>query len=205
MMAMQQSNDVFKQDAYKPQPEYERCLRDHIISRHHVQEPRSPLSISKLPPRVGIAPHIAIYAFETRSATSFYPDLQIPRQDHPVSTWLPEALEELEDLSNEIIEDDLPEIRTETKNEAKRIVQILREHPIAPTIYPTDDGEVVIHFKSPAVPAAVVLELSNNGQGACFSYVNGKSRRARYDDSSDLPDEFVKAQLEALVTATSGT
>ena len=31
-----------------------------------------------------------------------------------------------------------------------------------------------------------------------FPYINGKNRRARYDDAADLPDEFVKAQIQAL-------
>ena len=31
-----------------------------------------------------------------------------------------------------------------------------------------------------------------------FACVDGKNRRARYDDSADLPDAFVMAQLETL-------
>ncbi len=113
-------------------------------------------------------------------------------------TWLPAVLEELESIDDEIKEDGLPQVSDTARGEARRILKELRNHYIAPTIYPTKDGEIAIHFKSPVAPAAVLIEINNEGQGACFSHTEGKSRRARYDDSSELPDQFVKAQLEAL-------
>ena len=116
----------------------------------------------------------------------------------PATTWLPGALEELEEIDREVLEDGLPRIQAETRREAARILRQLDGQAIPPTSYPTDDGDVVIHFESPAAPAAVLIELSNDGQAACFSYVGGRNRRARYDDSSDLPDAFVMAQLKAL-------
>ena len=116
----------------------------------------------------------------------------------PATTWLPSALEELEEIDREVLEDGLPGIKAETRREAARILRQLEGQAISPTSYPTDDGEIVIHFESRAAPAAVLIELSNDGQAACFSCVGGKNRRARYDDSSDLPDAFVMAQLKAL-------
>ena len=116
----------------------------------------------------------------------------------PATTWLPSALEELKEIDREVLEDGLPTIEAETRGEAARILRELDGQTIQPTTYPTDDGEIVIHFQSPGVPAAVLIELSNDGQAACFSCVGGKNRRARYDDSSDLPDAFVMAQLQAL-------
>ena len=116
----------------------------------------------------------------------------------PATTWLPSALEELEEIDREVLEDGLPTIKAETRGEAARILRKLDGKTIQPTTYPTDDGEIVIHFQSLGVPAAVLIELSNDGQAACFSCVGGKNRRARYDDSSDVPDAFVMAQLEAL-------
>ena len=118
-------------------------------------------------------------------------------------TWLPAVLKELESIDGEIKEDGLPQVSGAARGEARRILNDLRNHYIAPTIYPTRDGEIAIHFKSPVAPEAVLIELNNDGQGACFSHTNGKSRRARYDDSSELPDQFVKAQLEALKSALS--
>ena len=118
-------------------------------------------------------------------------------------TWLPAVLKELESIDDEIKEDGLPQVSGAARGEARRILNDLRNHYIAPTIYPTRDGEIAIHFKSPVAPEAVLIELNNDGQGACFSHTNGKSRRARYDDSSELPDQFVRAQLEALKSALS--
>ena len=116
----------------------------------------------------------------------------------PATTWLQTALEELEEIDREVLEDGLPAMSTRTKGEAARILRELAGQTIPPTIYPTDDGELVIHFQSPGVPAAVLIELSNDGQGAWFSSIGGRNRRLRSDDSSDLPDAIVIAQLQAL-------
>ena len=44
----------------------------------------------------------------------------------------------------------------------------------------------------------MLIELSNDGQGAWFSSIGGRNRRLRSDDSSDLPDATVIVQLQAL-------
>ena len=116
-------------------------------------------------------------------------------------TWLAGALKELAGLDGEITEEGFPEVGSATKQEAKRIITALASEPVVPMIYPTQDGEIAIDFRSPSAPSAVLIELSNDGQGACFSCIGGKSRRARYQDSSDLPDEFVRTQLRALQAA----
>ena len=91
----------------------------------------------------------------------------------PATTWLPSALEELEEIDREVLEDGLPTIKAKTRGEAVRILRELDGQTIQPTTYTTDDGEIVIHFQSPGVPAAVLIELSNDGQGACFSGLSG--------------------------------
>ena len=83
--------------------------------------------------------------------------------------------------------------------EAERIIVGLARHPWAPTVYPTRDAEVAIHFKSPDSPGSVVVLLDNHGRGECYACTGGHSRRARYDASSDLPDGFVMEQLAALM------
>ncbi len=118
-------------------------------------------------------------------------------------TWLPEALTELATIDEEIKEDNLPQIGSAARSEAKRILNDLRYQTIAPTIYPTKDGEIAIHFRSPVASEAVIIEINDDLQGACFAYTNGKSRRARFEDSTEMPDEFVKAQLEALKKTSS--
>ena len=117
----------------------------------------------------------------------------------PPSVWLADALQALAELDDEIVEDGLPEIKPSVRKEAERIIVGLARHPWAPTVYPTRDAEVAIHFKSPDSPGSVVVLLDNHGRGECYAYTGGQSRRARYDASSDLPDGFVMEQLAALM------
>ena len=116
----------------------------------------------------------------------------------PPSAWVADALQALAELDDEIVEGGLPEIGPSVWKEAERIIVGLA-HPWAPTVYPTQDAEVAIHFKSPDSPGSVVVLLDNHGRGECYAYTDGHSRRAHYDASSDLPDGFVMEQLAALM------
>ncbi len=121
----------------------------------------------------------------------------IPK-DEPRNGWIADAIEELKNIDEEVAEEALPEISVDTKETVERVILALPKHPIAPAIYPTMDGEIAIYFKSPDSPSSVLILVANDGQAACFSHIEGKNRRARYGDSSELPDEFVKEQLRAL-------
>ena len=110
-----------------------------------------------------------------------------------------DALRALAELNDEIVEDGLPEIALRVRREAERIIAALAWHPWPPTVYPTQDAEIAIHFKSPDAPDSVVILLGGNGRGECYAYTGGHSRRARYGASSDLPDGFVMEQLAALM------
>ena len=112
--------------------------------------------------------------------------------------WLKNAIAELEHIDDEVVEEALPGIRSDTKDKARKIIFALMHQPIAPTIYPTMDGEIALYFKSPMTTSSVLLLVGNDGQAACFSYIDGKNRRARYEDATELPDEFVRAQLRSL-------
>ena len=114
------------------------------------------------------------------------------------SSWLSDALEALAEVDDEIAEYSLPEIGPSTKQEAERVIVALARHPRAPAVYPTQDGEIAIHFRSLGRPDSVVILLDTHGRGECYAYTGGHSRRAHYDVSSDLPDAFVLEQLRAL-------
>ena len=114
--------------------------------------------------------------------------------------WLNAALAELDDIEAEVAEESLPAIPTGTKDSARRILLALAEQSIAPTIYPTRDGEIALYFNAPATKSSVLITVGNDGQGACFSYINGRNCRARYEDASELPDGFVTEQLNRLAT-----
>lgn len=64
-------------------------------------------------------------------------------------------------------------------------------------VYPTPDGEVAID--APGGAGRSVLLLCDSQGGALFLVnMNGKHRRARYSDSSLLPDGFVREALAEL-------
>ncbi len=115
------------------------------------------------------------------------------------SAWLADALRALTEVDEEIAEDGLPDIARSARKEAERIIVALARHPWAPTVYPTQDGEIAIHFKSPDAPSSVVILLDGHGRGECYAYTGGRSRRAHYDVASDLPDSFVVEQLRVLI------
>ena len=121
-----------------------------------------------------------------------------PLLHFPESTWLADALAAVEAIGEEIAEEHFPEINAATKAEAKRIIEALARRPSGPTVYPTQDAEIAIHFKALDSPNSVVILLNNNGQADCYAYTGGSSRRAHYDVCADLPDGFLEEQLRAL-------
>ena len=128
----------------------------------------------------------------------------------PESRRLVDALAELAEIDDEIAEDDLPQVSDTTKAEAERLVRALTQRAPASVllaVYPTQDAGIALHFKVPGVSGTVVILLSDGGQADCHAYVDGRSRRAHYQTSSDLPDAFVLDQLRRLTpdgTAFSG-
>ena len=122
----------------------------------------------------------------------------------PEPHWLAEALAALAEVDDEIAEEDLPPVGEATKTEAERIIKALARHPLVPTVYPTQDAEIALHFKAPGRTGTVVILLSDGGKADCYAYVGGTSRRAHYDTSSDLPDPFVLDQLRRLTPDRAG-
>ena len=128
-------------------------------------------------------------------------DLQLiapPRSKNKVAKErVLEAYRDIAELDDEMKADGLPLSTAAMKDEARRIVVALAGSGVVPMVYGTQDGDIAIQFDSEE--SAVVIELSRVGGGAaCFSHVRGKNRRARYDDSGDLPDDFVRSQLREL-------
>ena len=122
-----------------------------------------------------------------------------PRSPEP--SWLADALAELAEVDDEVAEDNLPEVGAAAKAEAERIIRAVagRAPAPAPAVYPTQDAEIALHFKSPGRLGAVLVLLRDDGRADCHSYIGGRSRRAHYETSSDLPDAFVLDQLRRLV------
>lgn len=110
--------------------------------------------------------------------------------------WLPDALDELDQIDHEAAEEGWPRVNNLSKGSAKRIItELSRGTYPQPAIYPTEDGEIAFLFQKRSAQAGVLILIDSAGGGACFSTIAGKRRRARYDDASDLPDAFVKGEL----------
>ena len=123
------------------------------------------------------------------------------------SGWLADALAELAEVDDEIAEEDLPPVGEATKIEAARIIKALaRRAParVLLAVYPTQDAEIALHFKAPDRPGAVLVLLRDDGRADCHAYIGGRSRRAHYGTSSDLPDAFVLDQLRRLTPTLVG-
>ena len=114
------------------------------------------------------------------------------------SGWLARALTRVKQIDEEAAEECYPPINDGTKRRAKYLLFAASGCPIEPAVYPSMDGEIAIYFKSPVVAAALLILVNNEGGAGCYSSMHGESRRRRYDDSSMLPDDFLKECLRAL-------
>ena len=80
-------------------------------------------------------------------------------------------------------------------DETKRIVLGLRTYLSSNTdVYTMEDGEIAVEvFGSPGRGFLLVCEPA--GGALCIVTVDGVSRRARYESSAILPDNFLKDGL----------
>ena len=125
----------------------------------------------------------------------------------PESRRLADALAELAEVDDEIAEENLPQVGETTKAEAERLVRALTGRAPARVllaVYPTQDAEIALHFKAPDQPGAVLVLLRDDGRADCYAYIGGRSRRAHYGTSSDLPDVWVLDQLRRLAPTLVG-
>ena len=125
----------------------------------------------------------------------------------PESRRLADALAELAEVDDEIAEENLPQVGETTKAEAERLVRALTQCAPARAllaVYPTQDAEIALHFKAPGRPGAVLVLLRDDGRADCHAYIGGRSRRAHYGASSELPDAFVLDQLRHLAPTPVG-
>ena len=123
------------------------------------------------------------------------------------SRRLADALAELAEVDDEIAEENLPQVGETTKAEAERLVRALTQRApacVLLAVYPTQDAGIALHFKAPGRPDAVLVLLRDDGRADCHAYIGGRSRRAHYGTSSDLPDVWVLDQLRRLAPPPVG-
>ena len=111
---------------------------------------------------------------------------------------LRDALGDLDEVVAEAREEAYPVPSDAALSNARRL--LIAMYKISPQrfeVYPTPDSEVAIH--TPSGPGCSVLLLCDSEGGAvCLVNMNGKHRRARYSETSLLPDGFVREALEEL-------
>src|ERR1700688_144715 len=121
-----------------------------------------------------------------------------PRQ----AVWLHAALAELDQAEKEAADEGYPEPSAAAKDHARRILDSLSLAALlAPSVYPTEDGEVAIMFRKRGRHAAVVVLCDSSGGAICLSSIAGENRRARYDRATAIPDAFLKAELRRMKAA----
>ena len=126
-------------------------------------------------------------------------EIDCPKQENGSdSGQIVQALEELVEIEQEAEEEGLPQISAEAKENARRILIYFARHPVLSTVYPTEDAEIAILFRSCTTPSSVLILLEDSGRAVCISYTNGESRHRRYGNWSDVPDDFVEEQVRVL-------
>ena len=109
--------------------------------------------------------------------------------DQAISNWLSAAV-----LEAEGSEDEVP--TGEVVEEARRIITKLRDSlPDDTDVYPMDKGEIALSVFGRS-GNAYLLVLEPDGGALCIVTVDGVSRRARYQTSARLPDNFLKDGLD---------
>ena len=126
--------------------------------------------------------------------------------------WIDEALRELRLVGQEAREEGVTPPSSRAKRHARLIIERIGISDLpAPSVYPTEDGEIAIFFASSVPEAGVLILCDSKGAGACFSSIGGRNKRVHYSDASEMPganeyEEFQKlvnwGQIRGIVTSS---
>ena len=121
----------------------------------------------------------------TASTDDLYPNLR-------------EALQDLDAAEGEAREEGFPIPSDTALGNARRLLRAMyRILPRRFEVYPMPDGEIAIDVPG-GCGHSVILLCEPAGGALCLVNMNGRHRRARYDDTHDLPDGFVCEALKDL-------
>ena len=120
------------------------------------------------------------------------------REPRTTMPWLKGAFAVVEQIDREAEEEDYPPIGDIAKRNAKRVLFIAGRSSLEPAVYPSMDGEIALYFKARSAASALLILLDNEGGAGCYWTLGGKSEHARYNDASQLPEDFLQAHLRAL-------
>lgn len=105
---------------------------------------------------------------------------------------------QLKQIDHEVEEEGYPAIGDAAKRNARRLLVMTNNCPVEPTVYPSMDGEIALYFNAPSAAAALLIQFDNDGGAGCYWSSGTQSERKRFDDGSNLPEEFVWKQLRSL-------
>ena len=108
------------------------------------------------------------------------------------------SFQEFSELDEDAVEMEMEPPGKEVKRTAKRILTALTaEFPRYYAVSPDEDGGVAIETVG---EAGRVLVICDKAGVACFTIINGKNVRIRYDQeaSHDLLDDFIRSKMEKL-------
>ena len=114
------------------------------------------------------------------------------------SSELNEALQDIQELTNEAFEEGFLPPSDKALNNAKRLLKEM--YAISSRryeIYPTPDNEIAIDAPG-GYGRSVILLCGSDGGALCLVNMNGKHRRARYSSIGMLPDGFLREALAEL-------
>jgi hypothetical protein len=128
------------------------------------------------------------------------PKMQTARASGPRASWLATALRELEEAPAEASEMGWPSPGEGLLLSARQLLRSLEVEGLPPpAVYPNEAGDIEIAFGRSG--RSVLLLIETSGAAVCFASIDGRNRRARYQDMNDLPDAFVRQQLAYLKEA----
>ncbi len=115
------------------------------------------------------------------------------------SPELQEALHDLDDADTEAREEDYPIPSDLARSNARRLlITLYAIFPHRFEVYPTQDGEMAIDATGGS-GRSVLLLCESDGGALCLVNMNGRQRRARYQDTVLLPDGFIREALQELI------
>ena len=111
---------------------------------------------------------------------------------------LRDSLRDLDGAATEAHEEGFPQPSEKALKNARRLLRAMYEISQRRfEVYPTPDGEIAIDAPGER-RCSVILLCGSDGGAVCLVNMNGAHRRARYSDTRQLPDGFVREALEEL-------
>ena len=125
--------------------------------------------------------------------THEWSDMPAPRQSE-----LADALLDLDEVFDAAREEGIAEPAKLAFENAKRLLRAMYDlSPRRFDVYPMADGYIAVDGRG-GYGRAVALMCGSAGDAVCLVTIDGERRRAHYDTTHNLPDDFVRQALREL-------